>query len=98
MDWITAGSGIGEVFHGCSKIGEIIKLESVKEVITGGDFESRGYFRDGGTPPVCHRSQVSRPFLPRCQKFQEVAEIVETASIGDGVRHSCRQVREDGFQ
>ena len=98
MDRITARSSIGEFFHGCGEIREIMELESAEGVITGGDFESRGYFRDGGTPLVYHRSQISRSFLPRCQEFQEVTKVVETTSIGDSVRHSCGQVREDGFQ
>ena len=99
MDWVTARSSIGEFFHGRRiEIREVFQLESTKAGTIGGDFDSSPHPRDSGTPPVCHRSQIHRSFLPRRQKFQEVTEMIDTTFFGNGICHSCRQVREDDFQ
>ena len=99
MDWVTARSSIGEFFHGRRiEIREVFQLESTKAGTLGGNFESPGHFGDSGTPLVCHPSQTCRSFLPCRQKFQEVTEIIDAASINNSICHSGRQVREDDFQ
>lgn len=102
-DWIVARPNVGK-FLFCEGQGLWLEsgLEPRNEDRLGLEFKSdflaeyklepgsTGNLRDSGAPPVSHRGQTCRPFLPHRQKLQEEMEILETVPISDNVCQSCR--------